>query len=131
MNNNLLIKIQTQKLKELLKWKKHLPKIQKAIKNTLGNKTQTYIFGSAPQNKLTIDSDIDIAIVLDKIPQEATQRAQILNKIWKQLENQGIPWWYPLEIHLITKKELQRLKKAKTNLTNIETLTNQKQQSNS
>jgi len=87
MDDDLLIKIQAQKLKELLKWKKYLPTIQRAIKNTLGSKTRIYIFGSVLQNKLIIDSDINIAIVLDKIPQKATQRAQILNKIWRRLEN--------------------------------------------
>jgi len=49
--------------RELLRWRKYLEILVEAVKEVLGEDAEVYIFGSAAENRLTVDSDIDVAIV--------------------------------------------------------------------
>ncbi|MBC7090503.1 MAG: nucleotidyltransferase domain-containing protein [Nitrososphaeria archaeon] len=109
-SEDLIITIQAKRLKELLKWRQYLPSLTKAVKEVLGE-AEVYIFGSAVEGRLTVDSDIDILIVVDQVPKSGLKRAKTLDKIWKIMEEKGTPWWYPFEIHLITRKEIALLEK--------------------
>jgi len=37
----------------------------------------------------------------------------MLGDTWREMERRGVPWWYPLEIHLMTREELEVLEKGK------------------
>jgi len=43
-------------------------------------------------------------------------RARMLAKIWEILEAKGIPQYYPLEIHLLSKREFEHLRGVKIRL---------------
>lgn len=101
-----------KKLKMLSKWRSVVARAARVIKRAYPN-AEIYLFGGAAENRLTILSDVDLAVVLENIPET---RAELLAEIWKLLEEEGIPLYYPLEIHVLNKKELERLKGPKIKL---------------
>ena len=107
---DLIIKIQTYRLKELLKWREYLDILVEAVKKVFDEKAEIYVFGSAVEDRLTVESDIDVAIVIEKVPEKSADRIKLLNKIWSYMEERGVPWWYPFEIHLVTRRELMMLR---------------------
>ena len=107
---DLIIKIQTYRLKELLKWREYLNILVEAVKKVFDEKAEVYVFGSAVENRLTVESDIDVAIVIEKVPEKSVERIKLLNRIWSYMEERGVPWWYPFEIHLVTRRELMMLR---------------------
>ncbi|MFZ8824199.1 MAG: nucleotidyltransferase domain-containing protein [Desulfurococcales archaeon] len=109
----LIIEIQTRRLRELLRWRSYLPILVEAVKSVLGEDVEVYVFGSAVEGRLTIDSDIDVAVVVEELPGSASRRVGILNRIWSIMEDNGVPWWYPFEIHLMTREELKLLREVK------------------
>ncbi len=120
--NDLAIRVQTWLLKEILRWREYLPYLVEAIRKVLGNNVEIYVFGSAVENRLTVNSDIDIAVIMEKVPERARDRAKILDEIWRELETRGVPWWYPFEIHLMTRQEMKRLKKGGAKFVRVEDL---------
>jgi predicted nucleotidyltransferase len=60
-----------------------------------------------------VDSDIDVALVVGEVPGSGLERARLLDRLWKLMESRGVPWWYPFDIHLLTKEELTLLRGAK------------------
>jgi len=107
---DLIIKIQTYRLKELLKWREYLNILVEAVKKVFDEKAEVYVFGSAVEDRLTVESDIDVAIVIEKVPEKSAERIKLLNRIWSYMEERGVPWWYPFEIHLVTRRELMMLR---------------------
>ena len=112
-NIDLIVRIQAGKLRELLKWRTYLKILVESARKVFGNNIEIYVFGSAVEGKLTVDSDIDIAIVVEEVPRSGLKRAKLVDKLWKIMESSGVPWWYPFEIHLLTKEELRLLREAK------------------
>jgi len=108
----LVIEIQARRLRELLRWRSYLPVLVEAVRSVLGQ-AEIYVFGSAVEGRLTVDSDIDVAVVVEELPRSAGRRAEILDGIWRIMEDKGVPWWYPFEIHLMTREELKLLRGAK------------------
>jgi len=109
----LIIEIQARRLRELLRWRSYLPILVEAVKRVLGEDVEVYVFGSAVEGRLTIDSDIDVAVVVEELPGSASRRVEILDMIWRIMKDKGVPWWYPFEIHLMTREELKLLREVK------------------
>jgi len=108
-----IVELQAWKLKELLKWREYLGVLVEAVKEVFNDRVEVYVFGSAVNGRLTVSSDIDIAIVLSEVPKSGLERARLVDKIWSVMENKGVPWWYPFEIHLLRREELSLLREAK------------------
>jgi len=108
-----VIELQAWRLRELLKWREYIKILIEAVKEVFGKDVEVYIFGSAAENRLTVDSDIDVAIVVKEVPKSGIERAELLDKLWRAMEARGVPWWYPFEIHIMTKEELSLLREAK------------------
>jgi len=108
-----VIELQAWRLRELLKWREYIKILIEAVKEVFGRGAEVYIFGSATENRLTVDSDIDVAIVMKEVPKSGIERAELLDKLWRAMEARGVPWWYPFEIHIVTKEELSLLREAK------------------
>jgi predicted nucleotidyltransferase len=105
---DLAFEIQVERLKELLRWREHLRVLVEAVREVLGD-VNVYVFSSAVEGKLTVDSDIDVAIVLPEVPGSGLERARLTNRILEVAESRGVPWWYPFEIHLMTRDRLSML----------------------
>lgn len=112
-NIDLAVRIQASRLRELLKWRRYLRTLVESARGVFGNNVEVYVFGSAVEGKLTANSDVDIAIVVEEVPRSGLERARLVDKLWRTMESNGVPWWYPFEIHLLTREELRLLKGAK------------------
>jgi len=112
-NTDLAVRIQASRLKELLKWREYLRILVRSARRAFGNNVGVYVFGSAVEGRLTVDSDIDVAIVVEEIPRSGLERTRLVDELWRVMESDGVPWWYPFEIHLLTREELKLLKGAK------------------
>lgn len=112
-NTDLAVRIQASRLKELLKWREYLRLLVKSARRVFGNNIEVYVFGSAVEGRLTVDSDVDVAIVVEEVPRSGLERARLVDELWRIMESNGVPWWYPFEIHLLTKEELKVLKGVK------------------
>lgn len=102
-------------LKLISKWKTYVEKAVKAIREIVPN-TQIYLIGGAAEKRLTAQSDIDLLLVLNTEPTHK-EKISLREKIIKQLENKGIPPYFPLQIHITTKKETPKHKRKKIPLT--------------
>jgi len=107
-----IVELQAWKLKELLKWREYLGVLVEAVKEVFNDRVEVYVFGSAVNGKLTVGSDIDIAIVLGEVPKSGLERARLIDKVWRIMENKGVPWWYPFEIHLLRREDLPLFREA-------------------
>ena len=88
-------------------------KVVEAVKEVFGKDVEVYVFGSAVENKLTVDSDIDVAIVVKEVPRSGIERAKLLDRLWMAVEVRGVLWWYPFEMRIMAKEELVLLREAK------------------
>jgi len=96
-----------------LKVVEELFKVVEAVKEVFGKDVEVYVFGSVVENRLMVDSDIDVAVVVKEVPRSGIERAKLLDRLWMAMEARGVPWWYPFEIHIMTKEELALLREAK------------------
>jgi len=96
-------------LQMLMNWRSYVKKISKAVKATIPE-AEVYIAGGAANNRLTIRSDIDILIVLPNKP-NFTKSAEIRAKILEEAEKLKLPPYAPIELHIISKKELKKYTK--------------------
>ena len=97
------------RLKLIKKWRSVAFRAAAAIKRVYPH-AEVYLFGGAAEGRLTVLSDIDLAVVFDVEPQG---RGEVLARIWEELEREGIPQYYPLEIHVFSRSEFARLRGAK------------------
>ena len=113
------LKIQVEFLKGLLNWRSYIPILFEAVREVFGEDVEAYISGSALEDKLTAGSDIDVLIVVDKVPERGLERARIIDAIWRFMEDRGVPWWYPFEIHLVTRWELDMLRRGGAKIADV------------
>lgn len=91
-------------------WREAVKKIAEATRDIEPN-AQVYVFGGVAENRLTVLSDIDVAIVLGK-PVTPEELVEIRRKIYKRaVDTYGLPWDYPVEIHVMSKEEFELVKK--------------------
>ncbi|MCX8204984.1 MAG: nucleotidyltransferase domain-containing protein [Candidatus Nezhaarchaeota archaeon] len=91
---DLISAVQAWRLRTLLGWRQHLPLLAEAVREAL-REAEVYVFGSALEKRLTVDSDVDVLVVVDQLPRRGVERAQIVDKIWRALEARGVSYWYP------------------------------------
>lgn len=101
------------RLKMLLRWREVVEKVVEAV-HGIYPEAKIYLFGGAAENRLTVLSDIDVAIVFHKIPGSP---GEILTKIWEELEKSGVEPHYPLDILVVSEEELARIRGMKVRLT--------------
>ncbi len=77
-------------------------KIKKEAKQLLGGAVRVLVFGSVVEGKFTPQSDIDILIISDNLPQNLEERNQIRTRI-----KSAIDPFSPFQIHLVSQKEYQ------------------------
>ena len=112
VHERLIMAVQTRRLRMLLEWCNYLPLLAEAVREVLTG-AEIYVFGSALEGNLTVDSDIDVLIIVDSLPGSGLERARLIDKIWRAMEKRGIPPYYPFKIQLITRGELKLLEKQK------------------
>jgi len=73
-----------------------------------------YLIGGAAEDRLTVNSDIDIVVLFRK-KLNNSERVEILDNIWGELEKE-IPMYYPLHIIVLGENEFHKLKGLKRKL---------------
>ena len=98
------------RIKLLRKWSEIAAKVAAAVK-TVYPKAEVYVIGGAAEGRLTVLSDIDVAVVFKEgIPGD---RAEILANVWEALDAHGVPMYYPVEIHILDTEEFRKVKSKK------------------
>lgn len=97
----------------LREWRRIVYSVASVVKK-LYPEAELYLIGGVAENRITIDSDIDIAVVF-KSKLNENDRVNILMHIWEAIEN-TVPMYYPLEIHIFNLNEFVRLKGRKIKL---------------
>ena len=117
-----------EKMNILSSFPKLAKTIYDAVKEALkehGVDGEVYFFGSVIEGRFTAASDIDVAILVGRIPEE---RRLIVNRVFEILEDRGLPWWLPLEIHFFTPSMFNAFKKGGANFIKAEDYISQKTQ---
>jgi len=95
-------------LKLLLDWRRLAGLVARAVEEVLGE-AEVYVFGSAVEGRLTANSDLDVAVIVPREMVRPPVRGRLLSAILDRAEELGIPWWFPLELHLMTKEDMELL----------------------
>lgn len=95
------------RLQQLRLWRKVVLDVARIV-GELYPEAEVYLVGGAAEGRLTVLSDIDIAVVFS-YELGVEERTRILARLWEELESYGIPPYYPLHIMVLSKSEFQRL----------------------
>ncbi len=97
-------------LEHLRNWRLAANLIAKVAKDIRDN-VEVYVIGGAAEGRLTILSDIDVLICINE-PISEKEIAELRKRILiKAMDEYGLPWDYPVELHIHTKCECERLLK--------------------
>ncbi len=91
-----------RKRAEMVKnWRRWTEKIAEAVEEVIPE-AEVYVFGSVVRGEAVGGSDVDILIMVDKLPRGFLGRAGIKESI---VERAGLPYYHPFQIHLATREE--------------------------
>jgi predicted nucleotidyltransferase len=99
---DILIERQKRKERYFKNWRFYLKKIKKEAGKILGEKTKVFIFGSFVKGNFGPESDIDVLIVSENLPEDFDERAKIRTKIKSKV---GV--FSPFQLHLVTPGEFE------------------------
>jgi len=99
---DILIERQKRKEKYFKNWRFYLRKIKKYAKEILGEKTKVFLFGSFFKKEWGPESDIDVLIVSENLPEDFDERGKIRTKIKSKV---GI--FSPFQLHLAKPEEFE------------------------
>ena len=96
----------------LLRWRSYAEAVARAARDLLGPDTRVYVVGGAAEGRLTVLSDIDIVVVSSRVPASPRERRRLRLGIRERAVNQyGLPWDIPVDIHLYTPEELEKARR--------------------
>ncbi len=88
----------------LRSWREQVPKIVRALER-LGLKG--YLAGSVARGNYDCSSDFDLVIVVNR-KLSKKEALELKMMIEEALEEEGVPPYFPVEIHLVTPDELDK-----------------------
>ena len=97
----------------LREWRSIVHNVARIVKQ-LYPEAEIYLIGGVAENRITVYSDIDIAVIF-KTELNRDKRIDVLTRIWESIDN-VIPMYYPLEIHILDIKEFTKIKGKKIKL---------------
>ena len=87
-----------ERLRRLRAWRRYAGIVAEAARETLGD-VEVYVFGGAAEDRLTALSDLDILIVLPREPRPE-EYTRIMLEVFEKAVEKGLPWDYPLDLHI-------------------------------
>jgi len=89
-------------------WRKAAKAIANAVKD-LGLNATVYVVGGAAENRLTVLSDVDVAIVLceELYPEKVKEIRRQVMRI--AIDKYELPWDYPVDIHVMSCEEFRKM----------------------
>ena len=97
----------------LREWRRVAARVVEAVRR-LYPEAEVYLIGGVAEGRITVDSDLDIAVVF-KTRLSRDERVDVLARVLESIED-VVPMYYPLEIHVLEAGELERLKGGKVRL---------------
>jgi predicted nucleotidyltransferase len=99
---DLLIERQKRKERYFKNWRFYLKRIKREAKKILGKKTKVFLFGSFVKGNFRPESDIDVLIVSENLPENFNEIAKIMTKIKSKV---GI--FSPFQLHFAKPEEFE------------------------
>jgi predicted nucleotidyltransferase len=99
---DILIERRKRKEKYFKNWRFYLKKIKRSAEKILSKKTKVFLFGSFVKRDFGPQSDIDVLIVSENLPEDFDERAKIRTKIKSKV---GI--FSPFQLHLAKPEEFK------------------------
>jgi predicted nucleotidyltransferase len=99
---DILIERQKRKERYFKNWRFYLKKIKREAKKILGKKTKVFLFGSFVKGDFGPQSDIDVLIVSENLPENFNEITKIRTKIKSKV---GV--FSPFQLHLATPEEFE------------------------
>ncbi len=107
-----LEKLLVELYRRLRQWRLYVGAVAKAARDLLGPDTRVYVVGGAAENRLTVLSDIDIVVVSKNVPHDERKKLYLRLDIKdRAVTLYGLPWDYPIDIHLYNEEEFEKAKK--------------------
>ena len=98
-----------------------MPGVARAARDILGPETVVYVVGGAAEDRLTVLSDIDVVVVSPRVPRDPVERRRVALDIRERaVDAYGVPWDYPLDLHLYTPEELEAARRFYRRMVRIE-----------
>jgi len=95
-----------------MSWPRYVPAVAKAARDILGDEARVYVVGGAAEDRLTVLSDIDIAVVAPRVPASHRERRRLALTIRaRAVDAYGLPWDYPVDIHVYTPEEFEEARR--------------------
>ncbi len=98
------------RLKIISMWREYVEILVRVVKK-LYPETRICLVGGVAENRLTIDSDIDVVIVFKEKP-SFEKAVDVRTRIWEEAEKEGLPIYAPIELHIIGEEDLGRYGKT-------------------
>jgi len=97
-------------LRHLKAWREAVRSVADAVRS-LGLDAKVYVIGGAAERRLTVLSDVDVLVCVDEScgadPWELRRRI-----LTRAMDEHGLPWDYPIELHIHTGRECEKLFKS-------------------
>lgn len=90
-------------LNHLKNWRGAVEAVAKAAKG-LGLEIDMYVVGGAAEDRLTVRSDVDVLVCVNAV--SGGELGELRRRILiEAMDRHGLPWDYPIELHIIPKGE--------------------------
>jgi predicted nucleotidyltransferase len=94
----------------LRRWREAVKAVERAAKD-VNKEAKVYVIGGAAEGRLTVESDVDV-IVCIPVSADEDEARRLRKEIMKRaIDVYGLPWDYPVELHLYEEKECKELLK--------------------
>jgi len=90
-------------------WRKAAAVVARAAKR-LYPEARVYVIGGAAEGRLTALSDLDVLVLLPEDP-SPRERLEVKVKVLLKAFEEGLPWDYPIDLHVVGPKGFERYKR--------------------
>ena len=91
-------------LEYLRMWREAVKALAKAVRD-LDPSAEVYVIGGAAEDRLTVLSDVDVVVVPGGVLDDASLNELRRAVYVRAVDFYNLPWDYPVEIHILTKRE--------------------------
>jgi predicted nucleotidyltransferase len=91
----------------LRNWRKAVEAVARAVKD-INREAKVYVIGGAAEGRLTIESDVDVVVCIPVGTNDRKLRKEIMRRA---IDVYGMPWDYPIELHLYEERECKEILK--------------------
>ena len=107
-----LERLLVERLRRLRMWRRYVPAVARAARDLLGPETRVYVAGGAAEDRLTVVSDVDIVVVSPRVPRDGRGKLHLALDIRDlAVTRYGLPWDYPVDLHLYTPEEFREARR--------------------